>query len=136
MKNLLSIALAFAFTASNCAALTCGIDCVHKSHSSMEHSASHHSLHPPLAEHDHNHADEPGFAGTISRAGLRSCGTHMESPAVVSPKRVVRMDEVSLPVEVSPQFLRTGLPDTGGQCEPPWQFSSPLSKPHSISLRI
>ena len=131
MKSLLSIALAVAFSASNWAALACGIDCVHKSYSSPEHSASLHSPHKLQAEHAHNHPGEP-----ILHTGLRSCETHMESPAVVSPKRVVRMDGASVPAELSPEFLQTAAPDSEAQCEPPWQFSSALSKPRSLSLRI
>jgi hypothetical protein len=134
MKSLLSIAVAITFAASNWAALTCGIDCEHRTQSATEHStslSSLHSLHVLHAEPAHNHSGDP-----ILQPGRHSCGTHVGSQAVVSLKRIVRMDEVTLPGEASPQFLRTTLPDAGAHFELPWRLSLPLFEPHPVSLRI
>jgi hypothetical protein len=136
MRSFLSIALAVAFTASNWAALTCRIGCEHESQSSTEHSASPHSRLSLAADHAHDHAGEPVLAEPILQAGRHSCGSHVESPAVVSPKRAVELDRVSLPAAISPTFLQAALPDSEAQRELPWQTSFPLLEPRSISLRI
>jgi hypothetical protein len=126
MKNLLSLALAIAFSVSNWAA--CGIGCDHTSQPSLDHAASLHSLH---TEHAHNHSGEP-----LVSAGQHFCGTHAEGEAVFSPKRGVQVDKLTALAEIPSASNRDRLPNFSAQLDRAWQSGFPLSPPPGFSLRI